>query len=1480
MIKINRITVTRFVLACIICTMLIVSTAQEPDFEISKSYIEEKIIDIMSVGGTTHDYVDSNMSDNDSSADVGIETSFVNAQDTSPDSDYMNIQENDMGGAGVDEWLENDGDATVLAKATHHGSSIYLESVDASNFLTIDYGTGYAQWYTFDNTVGDAGTYTVNISVYFISGDGNDDLEWQVDTNGDDTYEYMGTIDNPTSGWYTDSVGSLSQADVNSARVKLIGIASAGYNDPDIDAVRLGVYKAGGSTNYQIDFEYNWSNADFDEVTETLCFYTANSPAGEDLNVSYWNITGTDHWTKLGTITGDGWNNMTAINLNSSYYTIRLNGTAEITDTTQDDWDIDVIKLYTTEVEWWDTDWLYSKSISLTNAVNDYQMFINVSKPLDGGDVNCSGNCEDDFGDIRFIDIDNVTELDYWMEKNVSGEHAWYWIELPSDVETDNAIYIYYGKSKEEYTGDGDDVFFYFEDWTTDNTGEWDYTYVDANYQVYALSDTYLPQDDVARNRRWRWSANLSHWDAHLTGTGLWFHQQDVNDNYNQLDGAGLTTYTDTDAGASDTTFGGKPNLKTGGSSSGTYSWFPINSDAENFCIYEILVGDGTTQLNVKLWKNNSYRDIQLFNLWNNNTMPVSSKMNYTAIVLGSYGGSLNNVFQHSDNDYLEVYCSRVAGSEVGYFIDYMFYSLYNPTEPSISSVSDEQQQSGVNLPPVNSVPIPAHEATQVSVSMTQFNITINDPNGNGMNITWLTNWSGSWETMQTNSSGGGLSNGTYYCLNTSGIVAENTKYWWNVSTEDGNGGWDNDTYFFTTYANQAPTISNVYPVNNSYGSAGFTPTLYIDVDDTEGDTINITWQWYNDSSWNTFGTNLTEACNDTYYQPFDNATEYHRNYTWRVLVNDSSGNWVNRSYEFVADIIFIKDPNNPVLESGDGDLCTSPDIVYNAQNDSWHLFYTYKEDGLAPRDIYRCDLTDVNQSSISYPGTLVLEDGTYRFWIAKVLKYIENSTAVYEGGKYWMYFSDAGTGQTQDIYYATADYLDGDWTINPTAIINNTDQAWHNTFCGRLGLTAKKDTDGNYILMYDGQDSDTEDSLGYATSTTKTSWTEYAGNPVMSPGHTATGGEPPDQPWDDDWLEYPFLFKRPGNDNYYIIYDGLFRNTTGNTWSAERLGYANSSDMNTWTRYDWNPIFNESHPEFSEIWDNNDTSDPTLAISANGTTTYLFYEGEESEVTNYYSIGRAWSNNFDDVFPLGENNAPTLTSDSVSPSTGVASYTVFYFNVTWTDADNDNPTDSGAYLKVNISRSGWDTNQTMIWVSGANDTGALYSYNTQLTAGSYTYYMWACDGNGGYDDATAVEPSVSAQSLSFTVTKSSPSSDQFDFKDWSPIGMSNYNVSEDNQTAVLSAVNITNTGNVPLNFSINWIASPGAGVSMKWGEVFASPPNPGVNILLVSPAEEWFISNLAPTDYIEIFLWMDFVSVGAGSGSQDVTITSYIYEG
>jgi len=93
----------------------------------------------------------------------------------------------------------------------------------------------------------------------------------------------------------------------------------------------------------QLDLEYQWTSADYDESNEEVCLYVASHIGSESLNVSYWSGS---EWSLLGTIGSTGWTNLTATGLTSATYTIQLGGATEASDASKDTWDIDLITLH------------------------------------------------------------------------------------------------------------------------------------------------------------------------------------------------------------------------------------------------------------------------------------------------------------------------------------------------------------------------------------------------------------------------------------------------------------------------------------------------------------------------------------------------------------------------------------------------------------------------------------------------------------------------------------------------------------------------------------------------------------------------------------------------------------------------------------------------------------------------------------------------------------------------------------------------------------------------------------------------------------------------------------------------------------------------------------------------------------------------------------------------------------------------------
>jgi hypothetical protein len=88
----------------------------------------------------------------------------------------------------------------------------------------------------------------------------------------------------------------------------------------------------------------------------------------------------------------------------------------------------------------------------------------------------------------------------------------------------------------------------------------------------------------------------------------------------------------------------------------------------------------------------------------------------------------------------------------------------------------------------------PTNDSTDIPTLPT-LNITINDANGDTMTIKWFSNSSGSWQLFGVNNS---VVNGTYHQINNN-FSSTNTRYWWNVTVNDGKQINTSAVYHFTT---------------------------------------------------------------------------------------------------------------------------------------------------------------------------------------------------------------------------------------------------------------------------------------------------------------------------------------------------------------------------------------------------------------------------------------------------------------------------------------------------------------------------------------------------------------------------------------------------------------------------------------------------------------------------------------------------------
>jgi hypothetical protein len=128
--------------------------------------------------------------------------------------------------------------------------------------------------------------------------------------------------------------------------------------------------------------------------------------------------------------------------------------------------------------DWWDEDWEFRKKIEISNVSSDCQMLLLVWKEdgydnVSDGSVDCENHCNDDFSDIRFIDLCNSV-LSYWIENiTVDNDHcAKIWVKL-SCLDT---IYMYYGNPNASDLSNGDDTFIFFDHFEEEilNSTKWD----------------------------------------------------------------------------------------------------------------------------------------------------------------------------------------------------------------------------------------------------------------------------------------------------------------------------------------------------------------------------------------------------------------------------------------------------------------------------------------------------------------------------------------------------------------------------------------------------------------------------------------------------------------------------------------------------------------------------------------------------------------------------------------------------------------------------------------------------------------------------------------------------------------------------------------------------------------------------------------------------------------------------------------------
>ena len=196
-----------------------------------------------------------------------------------------------------------------------------------------------------------------------------------------------------------------------------------------------------------------------------------------------------------------------------------------------------------------------------------------------------------------------------------------------------------------------------------------------------------------------------------------------------------------------------------------------------------------------------------------------------------------------------------------------------------------------VNDEPDISLPSPGNNSMGVPLQPT-CEIYVSDVDGDIMNISFASNYSGPWIIYQTNHS---VNNGTY-TWNFSGANLYTKKYWWRVYANDSyTNTTDDSTFCFTTVLPPAPIfITNTSPANGETDLCPCCITLCANVVSTHGRLMNITFYsnlslGYWDYFWLGADKNVTfsNVTNGTYCFSVPNFNRYSYTYYWNISLND-----------------------------------------------------------------------------------------------------------------------------------------------------------------------------------------------------------------------------------------------------------------------------------------------------------------------------------------------------------------------------------------------------------------------------------------------------------------------------------------------------------------------------------------------------------------------------------------------------------------
>ncbi|MFA5103173.1 MAG: DUF2341 domain-containing protein, partial [Candidatus Thermoplasmatota archaeon] len=284
-------------------------------------------------------------------------------------------------------------------------------------------------------------------------------------------------------------------------------------------------------------------------------------------------------------------------------------------------------------------------------------------------------------------------------------------------------------------------------------------------------------------------------------------------------------------------------------------------------------------------------------------------------------------------------------------------------------------EQSGNGAPSVsNEVPVDGSVGVLLNPMLS---VEVFDWQDDLMNVTFMTNASGSWQVIGLNVSVG---NGRYSQSPTS-MSGYYTRYWWSVNVSDvGSGNWTNRTFSFMTMDNK-PLILDPSPVDGMLNVEA-NPLLSVTAVDSQGDSLTVMFRSNCSGVWQDIGV----------YEDVESGRVSHQSvgmmlmdtwYWWSVNVSDVRGNWSNATFSFrtTGQLLKLKWTVSNLEYMNRGVLLSDLNrdgrtevvqvhgrtvIALDGRNGS--LLWSYYDSGITPptgTDSARLEIADLNNDAI-----------------------------------------------------------------------------------------------------------------------------------------------------------------------------------------------------------------------------------------------------------------------------------------------------------------------------------------------------------------------------------------------------------------------------------------------------------------------------------------------------------------------------------